>query len=525
MPTHNGPFKTLLFLTILLSCAPSAATGQIIPIKTVPVATGDQFLIIPSRNLGMGGVSIALVDSLMEPFANPATGRLINRSRLFTGTTFYNVTGDDGSGRTVPIGLQFRSGSWFGGFAAALQSLTPALETFPWMASAYTSPVLPPSQYPKSVNEQPYELPFRNLSPSNRYFFGSIGRTIPGTGLAVGVSASVADLQAVDGVDLLYDGSICTKQHGRSADYRLGMSGDLGDDRRFDVLLLHTRFDMTHDVYYPEVSGGRWSPWWMFPIKTTVKRNLDRSRTSGAHFRYVQPLETEGWNIGYIFTANWKSHPKIPEYELANLPVIPKDPGNSSAYNVGLGLAHSDETITFGFDFVVEPIWTYTWGEAGEETPIEGGGVIPPGGKTIENDFKFVNILFRIGFSADYGIGGYQLGLQLHSISYQLDQFSNMTRRWRHQRESWLEWTPCWGAHLDFGEFQIRYPGRLKLGTGRPGGSLSNWEFWNPMREVGNLVISPSDPGNFLVAPTGAFGLQEEKIITHQISLVIPFGS
>lgn len=501
------------------------ATAQIIPIKTVPVATGDQFIIIPSRNLGMGGVSIALVDSLMEPFANPATGRLIHRSRLFTGTTFYSVSGDDGSGRTVPIGVQFRGGKWFGAFAAALQSLTPALETFPWMACDYTSLFLIPSDYPRWARKQPYELPFRNLSPSNRYFFGSIGRTIPGTRLAIGISTSISDMQAVDGVDLLYDGSICTKQHGSTADYRLGMSGDLGDDRRFDVLLLHTRIDMTHDVYYPELSGGWWPQWWMLPIKTEVKRNIDRSRTSGAHFRYVQPLDPAGWHIGCILTANWKSHPKIPEYELAYLPVIPKDPGNSSAYNIGLGLAYDDKTMTFGIDFVLEPIWTYTWGEAGEETPIEGGGAIPPGGKTIENHFKFTNTHFRIGTASDFGVGGFQLGLQLYSISYRLDQYSNMTREWRSQNESWLEWIPSWGAHLDFGEFQIRYAGRLKLGTGVPGGSLRGLDIWNPMREEGNLVISPSDPGNFLVAPTGAFGLEEEKITTHQISLVIPFGS
>ena len=60
----------LLFLLML----GSAGSAQVIPIRTIPLSEGDQFLLYPSNNLGMGGVSIALADSLLDPFRNPALG-------------------------------------------------------------------------------------------------------------------------------------------------------------------------------------------------------------------------------------------------------------------------------------------------------------------------------------------------------------------------------------------------------------------------------------------------------------------
>ncbi|NJD18765.1 MAG: hypothetical protein FIA95_05715, partial [Gemmatimonadetes bacterium] len=50
------------------------ATSQVIPVKTVPVASGDQFLVLPSATLGMGGVALAVDDSLADPWTNPAQG-------------------------------------------------------------------------------------------------------------------------------------------------------------------------------------------------------------------------------------------------------------------------------------------------------------------------------------------------------------------------------------------------------------------------------------------------------------------
>src|SRR5688572_11721727 len=54
------------------SAALNAAHGQLIAVKTAPIANGGQFAFLPSANLGLGGLSIALADSALDPFMNPA---------------------------------------------------------------------------------------------------------------------------------------------------------------------------------------------------------------------------------------------------------------------------------------------------------------------------------------------------------------------------------------------------------------------------------------------------------------------
>mgnify|MGYP006198282835 CR=1 FL=1 len=63
------------FLLALL--LPAALGGQVIPLKTVPIPSGEQFLLAPSANLGLAGVSVALDDAYADPFANPARGMLL----------------------------------------------------------------------------------------------------------------------------------------------------------------------------------------------------------------------------------------------------------------------------------------------------------------------------------------------------------------------------------------------------------------------------------------------------------------
>ncbi|MBO76844.1 MAG: hypothetical protein CME17_05365, partial [Gemmatimonadetes bacterium] len=64
MPREVKVFPDLirisLKLFLLAILAGTGLTAQLIPIRTVPVASGDQFLTVPSETLGMGGVMIAL---------------------------------------------------------------------------------------------------------------------------------------------------------------------------------------------------------------------------------------------------------------------------------------------------------------------------------------------------------------------------------------------------------------------------------------------------------------------------------
>jgi len=490
--------RSILPIIALICLLPPKASSQVISIKTVPVASGDQFVIIPSRNLGMGGISIALDDPLIDPFINPGKGRLIEGAKLYGGSSFYSISRDNGSGRTLPMALLVGSDEWFGGAAGAIQQLIPASPTMtdPWFRFGPIDPWSQPS--------------FRGPLPQNRYGFGLLGRTLPGGKVAIGASVSAADLEAVDGVELLYANSSLIEQYGRTVDYRLGVAGDLEGNRTFEVLLLHNRIRMTHDVTYSNLPGLFVDP----PMPSTMKRNYDYSNSTGIHFGYVQPMAQEGWRVGGILTGNWKSHPKIPEYELENMSPIPKDPGNSWAYNLGFGFSKMSESSIIGIDFIFEPVWTETWGEAGEPIPTNTGLIIPIGGKTVENDFRFDNYIFRMGTQWVRGSTGFQLGLQLRSVNYKLNQLNNIEGFARLQREHWIEWTPSWGINLSLPEFGLYYVGRLRAGTGRPG-AASVWGF---DRDVGMVLLS----GDFLVAPTASLVLQDATVVTHQFFMVIP---
>jgi len=460
-------FKIILLIWFLIIFLPMITLAQLISIKTVPIATGNQFLVFPSQNLGMGGVSIAVEDPLLDPFINPAKGARIKGTVMFASPVYYNISNNIMSARTLPIGALLSSDNLFGGFSLAIQQLGAA-------------------------NANNFQLLSEKYS-NNMYASGILGKRLPGSNISIAGGIFWAGLDAVDGVDLLYDGSQKIEQFGQMVDFRIGLLGELGREHFFEGLLLLNRFNMEHNVTY-----------W-----TRIERNLDHSNTLGLHFGYVRPLADSGWLLGGILTGNWKSHPKIPNYDLMN---IPRDPGNSSAYNLGLGLSQTKEQVTLGIDLIYEPIWSNTWADAAEPMTTLSGSVIPVGGKTVENDFRFSNKLLRIGIHRDEKRFGFQLGLQVRSIMYWLDQYDNIGESSRKQKEHWSEWTPSWSLNLNFKEFQIRYTGRATMGTGKPGVAWSGF----------GRDLSFASSADFIVAPSGPLTLQDARVMTHQISIVVP---
>ncbi len=468
---------------------PASATAQLISLKTVPVAAGDQFLVYPSKNLGMGGLSIALEDPWLDPFVNPAKGTRLTGPSLFGAPVFFSVSDGDGSGRTLPLGGLFGSRDWFAGFSFSLQQLEAADQGLNFVGPIPQGRLL-------------------DQTATNTYLFGMAGRSLGSGRGSIAASISYASLDAVDGVDLLYALSQSIEQSGHMVDYRVGYYNRSQDDRAFEALLVHNRFNMTHDVTYldwlPALQNrpAQWS--------TRVEENLDRTNTWGLHFGYTQPITGTPWRVGGIVTSNWKSHPKIPNYEIMN---IPRDPGNSWAYNFGIGLARQDGPAVFGIEVIYEPIWSETWAEAEDTVRSSGGQLLAKGDKTVENDFRFSNATLRMGIGRETDKYALQLGLHLRSISYNLDQVNNVTRISREQDESWMEWTPTWGGSLKFPEFELRYMGRRTTGTGRP--SVQ----WTGVRGAALDVASASD---VIVAPSGPLTLQEARVTTHQISISLP---
>jgi hypothetical protein len=481
---------TLCFLT-----SPRLTQAQLVSIKSVPVASAEQFLLVPSQNLGMGGVSIAVEDASLDPFINPAKGSRIAGAYMFSAPVFSNVFENNGGVRTLPLGVLLNAGSWFGGANVGVQQLSkPEWNEFtPWAMH--------------DVVWDNYAL-LSDQNSNNLYAAGLIGTKLPGTGLSLAASVSWAGLESMQGVDFLYNNSSRIEQHGDIADYRFGLLCEGTNGPSFELLLLHNRIHMTHEVYY---NNWFWEGDFAPKNFTNMVQNLDQTHTWGLHAGSMIPLGSNGGRAGLIFTVNKKSHPKIPNYDLMN---IPRDPGDTWAFNFGGGLSHTSERNIVALDLIYEPIWSHTWADAAEPVETWYGAHIPAGGKTVENYFRFDNWLVRLGLQEQDKVFGFQLGLQARYTSYHLKQDDFVMNTRRKQKEYWMEWTPSLGFNLNLSSCQIRYTGTLTTGTGQPGVAS---DFWIRAESAGQY-----DAGkNFIVAPSGSLTLQEAVVMTHQISVAV----
>ncbi|MBI2615606.1 MAG: hypothetical protein HYW52_08035, partial [Gemmatimonadetes bacterium] len=231
--------KPVLSLVALLAAASGTASAQLISIKTVPVAQADQFAIFPSRNLGMGGVSIAVVDPLLDAFVNPAKGSRMSAPYLYGSPGLYSVSSDAGGGRTLPLAAAARAGTWFGGLALALQEVDAARPNNPpVILGTRVADVVPP------------QITLDGGSHGNQYAFAMVGKTLPAARLSIGSAVFLAGLHASDGVDMLYAGSQGVAQAGHAVDARVGMLKEWEGGRSLEALVLYDRLRMTHDVTF-----------------------------------------------------------------------------------------------------------------------------------------------------------------------------------------------------------------------------------------------------------------------------------
>ena len=462
-------------LALMAAACPAfveGAAAQLIQIRTVPVATGDQFLTTPSANFGMAGLTYAVDDSIADGWSNPAKGALLSESSLLSAPVYYWISDASGRGFTLPVGGLIAGETWFGGVTTALQEID-------------------------NVSDRGFGTGgagrLSDVSRRNLYAAGFLGRRLGSGAWSLGIAASTARLQAMDGVDLLYAGADRIVQSGSIDDVRLGVYRDAGRDRASAVLVRNS-ISMTHDVTYT-AARSRWT-----------EANLDQTRTWGLQLAWDRRLRAPGWRIGASLTTNRKSHPKIPNYNIQN---IPRDPGNSTAWELGFGVARSLDGTTAGLDLALQPIRSDTWQEA--EAPVEtvDGTTIPAGGRTIENDFSFLNLRLRVGLAHEFESLGVRLGLEGRSYGYTLEQTDNVDGKFRTQNESWVEWTPAAAAIFRLGAADLHYGIRLTTGTGRP--------VANP-----NRPDRAASGGDFVVAPQGPLALVETGVLTHQFWVRIP---
>jgi hypothetical protein len=193
---------------------------------------------------------------------------------------------------------------------------------------------------------------------------------------------------------------------------------------------------------------------------------------------------------------------------------IPRDPGNSTAYNLGLGLVKKRDHSFFGADIIYEPIETATWAEADQSTRLANGDVFPAGMKTVENFFNFSNWIARFGFRAGSDTSSFQAGFQRHAINYDLEQINHLQRSKRGQHESWVEWTISGGYGFSIGPARILYAVLLTTGTGQPSVVSAGWT-GTARSDVSALDFA----GDFLPAPSGSLNVRNAFVWTHLVSV------
>jgi len=468
---------------------PVTGSAQIVTPKTLPVLQSGQFDIFPSARAGMAGTSIAVDDSLLDPFVNPAKATRIGASHVFGAPFFHSVSGARGGGRSLPVGGDGSWGKWAATGMLTFQQLDRAGPT--------------------------WNLSTSDRSAFNQYAAGSIARRVtPST--SVGLAVQIASLDAIDGVDLLYAGSDRIEQSGSLADYRLGVTKELGVDRHFEVMLVHARTDMRHDV--------RFTTWQWDPVlhrnneERRTDHNEDQTHIWGLHSEYSRPIGSEGWHFGWLGTVNRLAHPKIPNYVIQS---IPRDPGTTYSFNAGAGISRTVGGSSFAADLIYEPMFADTWADAAKDTNVVGGGTIAAGAKTVENNFRFNNIKVRLGFGDDLAFHagtvslGYQAGVGLYSIKYRLQQENHVQRTFRTQREGWVEWSPTVGLRLRSQNLDVLYDFTLTCGPGSCGEA-----------QGGPTIFSTPDiqraASGIIVAPSGALFMQSGVLKVHKLTFRVP---
>jgi hypothetical protein len=486
---------------------PTAIPAQLIAVKTAPIADGGQFAFLPSSNSGMGGLSIALADSSLDPFVNPAKGARLSGTRVFGTPTFFNVSRKSGGGFTLPLGTSVSTGAWFGQLAVAMQELDRVGnndQVFPALALSSRVDGI------ATVDDG-------RLSRQNRYLHAMLGRRLADR-TSVAASVSWWALNAIDGVELYYRGSQRVRQHGETIDLRLGVLKELGRGQSLEAIAIHNRLGMNQDVAFTDLF---WDPTQRQMVSVPrVEPNADRKDTWGLHLAYMRPLADSSWRMGVILTGNRIRQPRAPDYDL---PEVPADAGRAQAYNIGGGISRSTGPWTMGLDAIYEPIWSQTWVRAATPTETRQGVMLDAGTNTLENRFRFANGIARAGFAATLPLSKdqsvtFETGGQLRAIRYHVNQWDAIQESRSASTQNWNEWTRSWGMSVRFASAELHYRGRLTTGAGRPGFDDTSG---------GGVIIDDRAapvPGSGFSSSIPQFGLTFGNVrsTTHQIAISVP---
>lgn len=484
---HRFQLATLPLALLAALAAPAAA--QIIPLRTAPLVRADGFDVLPSRHLGMGGVSIAVRDTLADASVNPAAAGRLTGAWAFGSPVAYGVSKNGGGGGALPVGVIGPAGGLFGAGAFAAQTVQPGeLRSF--------------SQVGPTFGEEE-EGPSRGSA----YGFALLGRSWPERGLSVGGSVMGARRGALDGLGLVYGESERVESSGTEAEFRLGVVREWSGGRSLEAVAVHSRTRMTHDVTYVDFF---WDPETQQPTpRPREERYADEADLWGLHVVHARPL-APGWRVGWLATANFVAQPRVPRYDLPRNGIlnIASGEGEAHAYNVGVGLARDRGPVRLGLDLLYEPIWTRLHGE-------DGTGV------ALENRVRFRNGILRTGAGRTWRLDDAgstveaQVGVLTRLVRYRVTQLDHGRAEVRRHEDGWMEWTPTWGTAFRLGDVEIRYHGSIAYGTSRPGGGAPE------PRACPCVMAADIMPGP---APGDRTAHGPVRVVTQQVLISVPVG-
>jgi hypothetical protein len=199
---------------------------------------------------------------------------------------------------------------------------------------------------------------------------------------------------------------------------------------------------------------------------------------------------------------------------------VPRDPGTTYGYAVGLGVGRLAGRSSFFADVVAEPLTSETWADLPRDTTDVGGTVLLAGARTMENRFNFHNSTARVG--AGYALPvspdssstvGIDAGLSVHTIGYGLRQTNNVARTTRQQSERWSELTQSIGIRFHSRDLEASYTFRRTCGNQGCGDEPQMFIAAVPVADAGGVIIA---------APAAPLFVQSGKETSHRFMVAVP---
>ena len=493
-PPAPSPLPLLLALLPLVVITVPAA-GQVVPTRVSPVVRADLLEILPSRGMGMGGISIAIRDTVGDAWSNPAAAARLTGTRVFGAPVAYDVTRGAGEGAAVVAGAMSRRGPWFAAGAFALQDVEPgqAIPRFPGPLRL-------------EAGASAVDLLGTEPSGTGAHGFALLGRAFGG--VSVGGSVVAERRHAVDGIGLLYGDSDGLEAAGHVATFRVGVLAESADGSSLEAVAVHARTRMTHDVVYADFT---WDPeTQILAMSPREERNAEASNVWGLRLSHQRPLGG-GWRLGWLATGNIADYPRLPLYDAPRdgITDLAGARAEAQAYELGVGVVREAGTIVLGADVVYEPIRSRIEGTDGAAT-------------TVVNRIRWHNAVVRGGIGRAWQPRGAEhtldarVGFSARRLDYRLAQFDHRQQAGRDEHRSWLEWSPTWGGGIGIGAFALRYTGSVLRGTERP---------VPPTQSFGRCfdvcVLDVVGPWPF---PSPSLEPREVSVLTHRLFLSYALG-